>query len=298
MNLNTKLFRKCIVSLSLMVAVVIATMGLSINVFADDSYAVPTENSVNWTIKANTSKTGTEQLYLCEGDILQYNVSFTPTSGSNVKFGLITPSGTFRYVPLSSGTCLASFSITEDGLHKIRISNTFNISIKVNGTYFTGWHYMFHDNALSKITEGFPTYADGTKHNGVDILGQEFGDIANKPIYGVSSGTVVNNAYSSTAGNYVRILLNSGYYVRYLHLNSLASVSTKQNVTYNTLIGYVGRTGSAYPKPHQNDYCKNSTACQASWYCDKCGYHLHFDVKNPNDVYVQPLDFFPQISFT
>ena len=74
MNLNTKLFRKCIVSLSLMVAVVIATMGLSINVFADDSYAVPTENSVNWTIKANTSKTGTEQLYLCEGDILQYNV--------------------------------------------------------------------------------------------------------------------------------------------------------------------------------------------------------------------------------
>ena len=58
MNLNTKLFRKCIVSLSLMVAVVIATMGLSINVFADDSYAVPTENSVNWTIdcqyKCNT----------------------------------------------------------------------------------------------------------------------------------------------------------------------------------------------------------------------------------------------------
>ena len=297
--MSCKLLKKCIFSLSLMVAFVIATMGLSITAFADDTYSVPIENNINWTIVANTSRTGTEQLNLCKGDILKYNVSFTPTTGSNVKFGLITPSGTFRYVSLSSGTCLASFSITEDGIHKIKISNASDISIKVNGIYFTGWHYMFHNTTLSKITESFPTYSNGNPHNGVDIIGQEFGVIANQPVYGVSSGTVVNKAYSSTAGNYVKILLNSDYYVRYLHLNEPASVSAQQTITYNTLIGYVGRTGSCYPKPHQNSYCnKDSSSCEAPSYCKKCGYHLHFDVTNPDGDYVQPLDFFPHISFT
>ncbi len=295
--MSCKLFKKCIFSLSLMVAFVIATMRLNITAFADDTYAVPIENNISWTIAANTSRTGTEQLYLCEGDILKYNVTFTPTTGSNVKFGLITPSGTFRYVSLSSGTCSASFSITEDGIHKIRISNASDISVKVNGTYFTGWHYMFHNTSLSTITEGFPTYSDGTPHDGVDIIGEEFGDIANKPVYGVSSGTVITNARSTTAGNYVKIRLNSGYYVRYLHLNDLSPVSTQQEITYNTLIGYVGRTGSCYPKPHENNYCDNSSDCEATWYCEKCGYHLHFDV-NYNNGYVQPLDFFPHISFT
>ena len=157
---------------------------------------------------------------------------------------------------------------------------------------------MFHNTSLSTITEGFPTYSDGTSHNGVDIIGEEFGDIANQSVYGVSSGTVITNAYSSTAGNYVKIRLNSDYCVRYLHLNALSPLSTQQEITYNTLIGYVGRTGSCYPKPHDNDYCNNSSNCAASWYCDKCGYHLHFDVTNPDGAYVQPLDFFPHISFT
>lgn len=95
-------------------------------------------------------------------------------------------------------------------------------------------------------------------HNGID-----FASSSNVPIYAASDGMVIATSRSSCGGNmvYVHHNIKGKYYTTlYAHLKSI-SVSPKQVVTKNTVIGIMGGDAS-------------------TWGWDRCssGRHLHFQI--------------------
>lgn len=115
----------------------------------------------------------------------------------------------------------------------------------------------------------------GGAHGGVDI-----GDagIANTNIYAAQEGTVIAANYSCThnfgkdytccvgLGNYVIIRHPNGYATVYGHMTS-PTVTVGQYVQQGDVIGHVGTTG---------------------W---STGYHLHFEVRDPNGVKTNPHNY-------
>lgn len=115
----------------------------------------------------------------------------------------------------------------------------------------------------------------GGAHGGVDI-----GDagIANTNIYAAQEGTVIAANYSCThnygknytccvgLGNYVIIRHPNGYATVYGHMTS-PTVTVGQYVNQGDVIGHVGTTG---------------------W---STGYHLHFEVRDPNGVKTNPHNY-------
>ncbi len=115
----------------------------------------------------------------------------------------------------------------------------------------------------------------GGAHGGVDI-----GDagIANTNIYAAQEGTVIAANYSCThnygknytccvgLGNYVIIRHPNGYATVYGHMTS-PTVTAGQYVQQGDVIGHVGTTG---------------------W---STGYHLHFEVRDPNGVKTNPHNY-------
>ena len=115
----------------------------------------------------------------------------------------------------------------------------------------------------------------GGAHGGVDI-----GDagIANTNIYAAQEGTVIAANYGCThnygknytccvgLGNYVIIRHPNGYATAYGHMTS-PTVTVGQYVQQGDVIGHVGTTG---------------------W---STGYHLHFEVRDPNGKKTNPHDY-------
>lgn len=144
------------------------------------------------------------------------------------------------------------------------------------------WSYMFRNPYMARhISQKY-----SVSHYGVDMT-VAGGEILGYPVYSVSTGTVLYENYSSSAGYYAAIKMNDGYTVRYLHLQARSLVSENQTVTSASQIGYVGDTG-------------NST-----------GPHLHFDVNTVGAISggtgssnvnygttVDPLDFYSDYAFT
>ena len=152
-----------------------------------------------------------------------------------------------------------------------------------NGTSntFTGSEFAYPTPGFTIITTSFGEVYNlvdpaGSAHTGADIAG---GGINCTPIYAIQSGTVTTSGYSNYGyGNYVIINHgecidnNSSYISLYGHCSSLVA-KEGEHVEKGQLIGYVGTTG-------------NST-----------GPHLHLAVRE-NGQRVDPLKFFPSISFT
>lgn len=69
--------------------------------------------------------------------------------------------------------------------------------------------------------------------------------------------------YSDTAGNFIEVLTDSGYMVRYLHLDSIG-VSAGDTVEKGALIGATGNTGRS------------------------TGPHLHLEVRTPEGKAIDP----------
>ena len=152
-----------------------------------------------------------------------------------------------------------------------------------NGTAstFTGTDFAYPTPGFTIITTNFGEVynlvdPNGSAHTGTDIAGV---DINCTPIYAIQDGLVTTSGYSNYGyGNYIIINHgectdnNSSYISLYGHCSSLA-VEEGENVKKGQLIGYVGTTG-------------NST-----------GPHLHLEVR-VNGTRVDPLMFFPEISFT
>ena len=152
-----------------------------------------------------------------------------------------------------------------------------------NGTAstFTGTEFAYPTPGFTIITTSFGEVYNlvdpaGSAHTGADIAGA---GINCTPIYAIQSGVVTTSGYSNYGyGNYIIINHgecvdnNSSYISLYGHCSSLV-VKEGETVEKGQLIAYVGTTG-------------NST-----------GPHLHLEVRE-NGQRVDPLQFFPSISFT
>lgn len=110
-------------------------------------------------------------------------------------------------------------------------------------------------------------------HNGIDIVGT--GSTLDY-IVAHSDGTVIqarNNykttdTYGGSYGNYVLIKHNNGYYTLYAHMKyNSVQVKVGQKVKKGQTIGYMGNTGYAF------------------------GAHLHFEVRNKNNVMIDPTKY-------
>ena len=120
------------------------------------------------------------------------------------------------------------------------------------------------------ITRGY----NAITHRGVDIGWHNNED--DNVVIAHSDGKVVwtqtgqkNNPGSkgnASYGNCVKIKHPDGYYTLYAHLKSV-SVKTGQNVVKGQKIGVMGNTGNSY------------------------GRHLHFEVRKPNDVRINPTKY-------
>lgn len=123
-------------------------------------------------------------------------------------------------------------------------------------------------NGLCEINQWY-----SSSHEAIDIVGANY---TLDYILAHSKGTVVmiqtgqvNNIGSTgnlSYGNFVKIKHDNGYYTLYAHLATV-NVKVNQVVNQKEIIGYMGNTG-------------NST-----------GAHLHFEVRNENDVRIDPYPY-------
>ena len=113
-----------------------------------------------------------------------------------------------------------------------------------------------------------PIFGTLKNHAGVDV-GASYGST----ISAAAGGTVQISEHSDSYGNYCVIYHSNGVSTLYAHMNALPVVKVGESVTAGQTIGYVGSTGWAN------------------------GPHLHFEVR-VNGATVDPLDYYPGISFT
>jgi hypothetical protein len=163
---------------------------------------------------------------------------------------------------------------------------TLNIYQQSNPYAAMNWSYFFSDHSISHITYGVGPRSTG-QHYGIDVI-KANGDITGTPIRSVTSGSITFAFIdSNTAGNGLAIRTDSidpytgqYLYASYMHMRDRPLI-TSGNVYSGNILGYVGDTG------------------------ESTGAHLHFQVcnrgaYNPTNYSnaVNPLDFFPYISFT
>ena len=120
---------------------------------------------------------------------------------------------------------------------------------------------------LCEITQEYK----GTAHNGIDIVNQGY---TLGYITAHSDGVVVgcrnncNGFEKGSYGNYVKIKHDNGYYTLYGHMAyNTVRVSVGQRVSRGEILGYMGNTGYSF------------------------GGHLHFEVRNPSDVRIDPTPY-------
>lgn len=109
-----------------------------------------------------------------------------------------------------------------------------------------------------------PITGERTFHNGVDIAIP-----TGTKLYTPVEGTVTTARYSETAGNYIIITTDDGWSVKYMHMDSL-SVSAGDKIKKGDFVGYSGNTGRS------------------------TGPHLHLEVRNPEDLPIDPIFIVPQ----
>ncbi len=118
-------------------------------------------------------------------------------------------------------------------------------------------------NWKDKISSRFgerihPITKERSFHSGIDIAVPE-----GTPLYSATDGTVTESRYSETAGNCIIVEMESGYRIKYMHLNS-RDVSVGDQVSKGMLIGATGNTGRS------------------------TGPHLHVEVRTPDNTAVDP----------
>lgn len=110
-------------------------------------------------------------------------------------------------------------------------------------------------------------------HNGIDLVGDNHSldfIIAHSAgtIVNIKTDYITNDKNGNSYGNFVKIKHENGYYTLYAHLkyNSIP-VKIGDKVKQGDVIGYMGNTGHSL------------------------GAHLHFEVRNNNDVKIDPTNF-------
>jgi murein DD-endopeptidase MepM/ murein hydrolase activator NlpD len=89
-------------------------------------------------------------------------------------------------------------------------------------------------------------------------------------VYAAAAGTATVGFDAAGYGNYVLVTHSNGYKTRYAHLQSV-NVVNNQAVTTQTVVGFVGSTGSASSAPHLHfGYQTTSGGANVS-YCNRVG---------------------------
>lgn len=123
------------------------------------------------------------------------------------------------------------------------------------------------------IVAGYPYYADGSPHWGIDIV-MKNGETRGQPFYAAASGKVIiiknDGNWNSGFGNYCVIDHGNGLQTLYAQADSI-TVKLGDEVNENDEIGIIGATGNV------------------------TGPHLHFEVRKKNEdgsvSRVNPLDY-------
>lgn len=131
------------------------------------------------------------------------------------------------------------------------------------------------ESGICEVTQEYK----GAQHGGIDIVNKGY-TLGN--IVAHTEGQVVevrNNCNSfepnGSYGNYVKIKHDNGYYTLYAHMAyNTVKVSKGQRVSKGQLLGYMGATGTAY------------------------GGHLHFEVRNENNIRINPTEYLEKDLFT
>lgn len=131
------------------------------------------------------------------------------------------------------------------------------------------------ESGICEVTQEYK----GAQHGGIDIVNKGY-TLGN--IVAHTEGQVVevrNNCNSfepnGSYGNYVKIKHDNGYYTLYAHMAyNTVKVSKGQRVSKGQLLGFMGATGTAY------------------------GGHLHFEVRNKNNIRINPTEYLEKDLFT
>ena len=131
------------------------------------------------------------------------------------------------------------------------------------------------ESGICEITQEYK----GVQHGGIDIVNKGY---TLENIVAHTEGQVVEARNNCTGfepngsyGNYVKIKHDNGYYTLYAHMAyNTVKVSKGQRVSKGQLLGYMGATGTAY------------------------GGHLHFEVRNENNIRINPTEYLEKDLFT
>ena len=183
------------------------------------------------------------------------------TSAKTDKMGLITA---------AAGAC-TGWTGTDNGTCATGMSCASNASITLYLPFFyqTWWQSggagsffgnNYHGNCnLDYYAIDFNQYSSSSCASSVNDTGQR--------VY-AAAGTATTGFDSGGYGNYVLVSHSNGYKTRYAHLQSV-NVSNNQAVTTQTIVGYVGDSGSAAGAPHLHfgyqtsgvSYCNRAGGC-------------------------------------
>ena len=123
------------------------------------------------------------------------------------------------------------------------------------------------EGGLCEITQ---EYKPGI-HNGIDLVGAGYTlawEVAHSDGVVVATRNDCNWFEDGSYGNYVKIKHDDGYYTLYAHgAYNTVEVNVGQRVSRGQRIMYMGNTGMSY------------------------GAHLHFEVRNPSDVRIDPTPY-------
>lgn len=147
--------------------------------------------------------------------------------------------------------------ITSASVDIIANSGVSLMSMGDYGGNLTGatWYWPLHgftstSSAYSKITSSYGYRGGSYKayHKGMDI-----GASKGTAVYPTRNGTVstIHNSTSGSAGRYIIINHNDGYFSIYMHLSSI-NISQGQSVDVNTQIGAVGGSGYGNESKYAN----------------------------------------------
>ena len=222
------------------------------------------------TLKINLTSPSADPTTISEGSSLgihgdvssNYNItkvegSVLNSSGSKVQNASCTPNATTLKLDTSTINNNIIFNNLKAGEYKLKITATDKSGKTVEVTkriivdsdsipdITKGWYWPLSKNYTS-ISSGFgyrPSMGD--YHQGIDISSS---NIAGQPIYAARKGTVVYVGIYYNCGNMVTIkhgtYNGATIYTTYMHMKDKSCVSVGQTVDQNTVLGYVGATGT------------------------------------------------------
>lgn len=157
-----------------------------------------------------------------------------------------------------NGNCAAGMSCAPDA------SITLNLPFYYQTWWMAGgvgafFGNLFHGNCNSDY------YAVDFNQRSGSTCSSTMNDTGQK-VYAAAAGTATVGYDAAGYGNYVRVSHSNGYTTLYAHLQSVA-VANNASVTTQTILGYVGDTGSATGAPHLHFSYRTNSASR----CNKSG---------------------------